>query len=80
MAGTKSSKTPRKNANLLRSVVTIDEKGQMVISKEVRDLVNIKPGDKIAQFASGTTKGIKKVTLVKVTDLVSQNIIGQILR
>ena len=32
----------------IESVVTVDERGQMVLPKDLRDRANIKPGDKLA--------------------------------
>lgn len=49
----------------IESVVTIDDRGQMVLPKDVRDKMGIKPGDKLAVVA---VKGGGKaccVTLIK---------------
>ena len=42
--------TPDNDAGCCRveSVVSVDERGQMVLPKEVREAANIKPGDKLA--------------------------------
>lgn len=49
----------------IESVVTIDERGQMVLPKDVRDKMGIKPGDKLAVVAVRSEGKACCVTLIK---------------
>jgi antitoxin PrlF len=53
----------------VESVVSVDERGQMVLPKELRDKANIKAGDKLAVVSWGQTDGITCLTLIKADDL-----------
>ena len=53
MANNKNSagagkKEDNENCCNIESVITVDERGQMVLPKEVREKANIKAGDKLA--------------------------------
>lgn len=52
----------------VESVVTVDERGQMVLPKEVRDKAKIKAGDKLALVSWGKTDEVFCLTLVKSQD------------
>jgi antitoxin PrlF len=49
----------------IESVVTIDERGQMVLPKSVRETMDIKPGDKLAVVAVKSSGKPCCVTLIK---------------
>lgn len=49
----------------IESVVTIDERGQMVLPKDVREKMGIKPGDKLAVVAVKSAGKACCVTLIK---------------
>ena len=53
----------------VESVVGVDERGQMVLPKDLRDKANIKPGDKLAVVSWGQNEGITCLALIKVDDL-----------
>ncbi len=53
----------------VESVVSVDERGQMVLPKEIREKVNIKAGDKLALVRWNNTNGIDLIALVKIEDL-----------
>lgn len=54
----------------VESIVTVDERGQMVLPKELRERAKISAGDKLA-IASWERGGeVCCITLVKVEDLV----------
>jgi len=54
----------------IESVVSVDERGQMVLPKEVREKAQILPGDKLV-IVNGERDGkICCILLVKVEDLV----------
>jgi AbrB family looped-hinge helix DNA binding protein len=53
----------------VESVVSIDERGQMVLPKEIREKANIKAGDKLALVNWGQAGGITCIALIKVEDM-----------
>lgn len=59
----------RKNSNSRYSFSTVDDKGQIVINKDVRDWIQIEPGDKLMMFKSSVDHDKKGVVLVKVDDM-----------
>ena len=42
----------------VEALVSVDERGQMVLPKEVRDKANIKSGDKLAVASMGDNKNV----------------------
>ena len=52
-------------------VVSVDERGQMVLPKELREKADIKAGDKLAVVSCGQDGGVACLALVKVDDLSS---------
>jgi antitoxin PrlF len=61
----------------VESVVSVDERGQMVLPKDLRDKANIKAGDKLAIVSYGQMDGVTCLALVKVDDL--SNLVKQML-
>jgi antitoxin PrlF len=61
----------------VESVVSVDERGQMVLPKELREKADIKAGDKLAVVTWGQNDGIMCLALVKVDDL--SNMVRQML-
>ena len=55
----------------VESVVSVDERGQMVLPKELRDRAHIKAGDKLAVVSCGQDGGVACLALIKVDDLSS---------
>ncbi|UCE97352.1 MAG: AbrB/MazE/SpoVT family DNA-binding domain-containing protein [Dehalococcoidia bacterium] len=53
----------------VESVVSIDERGQMVLPKEIREKANIKAGDKLALINWGQAGEITCIALIKVEDM-----------
>jgi AbrB family looped-hinge helix DNA binding protein len=54
----------------VESVVTVDERGQMVLPKDVRDKMDIKPGTKLAVVAvRGSGDRMCCITLIKAETL-----------
>jgi AbrB family looped-hinge helix DNA binding protein len=49
----------------LESLITVDERGQMVLPKDLRERANIKPGDKLAVISWGKEEGICCLYLIK---------------
>ena len=55
----------------VESVVSVDERGQMVLPKDLREKANIKAGDKLAVVSWGQDGGVTCLALIKVDDLSS---------
>lgn len=52
----------------VESLISVDERGQMVLPKEIRDRANIKPGDKLALVSWEKDGKLCCLTLVKADD------------
>lgn len=50
----------------VESVITIDERGQMVLPKEIREKAGIKPGDKLAVINMEKNGEVCCLSLIKV--------------
>ena len=66
----------------VESIISIDERGQMVLPKELREKVGIHPGDKLAVVSFGKTEAVCCLALIKAEDLGGQvrDILGPILK
>jgi antitoxin PrlF len=53
----------------VESIVSIDERGQMVLPKEIRDKAKIRSGDKLALVSLEKDGKICCLSLIKVEDL-----------
>ena len=53
----------------VESVVSVDDRGQMVLPKDLRDKANIKAGDKLAVVSWGQNEDLMCLALIKVDDL-----------
>jgi len=53
----------------IESIITIDERGQMVLPKEVRERTGIRPGDKLVLISWEKDGSICCLTLIKAQDL-----------
>lgn len=53
----------------VKAMVTIDERGQMVLPKELRDEVGLKAGDKLAVVAMAEKGKVCCLTLMKADEL-----------
>lgn len=66
-------KIPQNNQNTaccstVESIVTVDERGQMVLPKDLRQKANIKAGDKLAVIGHIKDGAICCISLMKVED------------
>src|SRR5512139_4058695 len=52
----------------VESLITVDERGQMVLPKEMRDRANIKAGDKLALISWEKDGKVCCLTLIKAGD------------
>ena len=53
----------------VESVVSVDERGQMVLPKEIRERAKIKPGDKLALLSLEKDGKVCCLSLIKVEEL-----------
>lgn len=53
----------------VKAVIAIDERGQMVLPKELRDEVGIAAGDKLAVISMASKGGFCCLSLMKVDEL-----------
>ncbi|MGB9836282.1 MAG: HgcAB-associated protein HgcC [Candidatus Saccharicenans sp.] len=53
----------------LESIVSVDERGQMVLPKEIREAARLKPGDKLAVIMWRGAQGSCCLTLIKTEEL-----------
>ncbi|MBI2869259.1 MAG: AbrB/MazE/SpoVT family DNA-binding domain-containing protein [Chloroflexi bacterium] len=56
----------------IESLVSVDERGQMVLPKEVREKAGIRAGDKLAVVSWGRDGGIACITLIKAEELAGR--------
>ena len=61
----------------VESVVSVDDRGQMVLPKDLREKANIKAGDKLAIVSWAQNGGVACLALIKVDDL--SNLVKQML-
>ncbi len=66
----------------VESVVTVDERGQMVLPKEIRERAGIRPGDKLALVSWGQEAGIICLGLIRVDKLsgMVKNMLGPVFK
>ncbi|MEM3586434.1 MAG: HgcAB-associated protein [Candidatus Jordarchaeaceae archaeon] len=66
----------------VESIISIDERGQMILPKEVRDKANIKPQDKLAVVSFEKKGKIQCICLIKVENLTEmvKSILGPIMK
>ena len=53
----------------VEAVVSVDERGQMVLPKELRDRAHIRPGDKLAAVSCERDGEVCCISLIKVEEL-----------
>ena len=66
----------------VEAVVNIDDRGQMVLPKEIRDKANIQAGDKLAVLTWGTDTNVCCVSLIRTDDLsdMVKNLLGPMMK
>jgi len=52
----------------VESILSVDERGQMVLPKEVREKAGIRPGDKMALITWGRENTVSGICLIKADD------------
>ncbi len=66
----------------VQSIVTVDERGQMVLPKEIRELAGIGPGDKLAVVSLEGGGKVCCIALMKIdalTDVV-KDVLGPVMK
>ncbi|MCU0573982.1 MAG: AbrB/MazE/SpoVT family DNA-binding domain-containing protein [Syntrophobacteraceae bacterium] len=63
----------KKDCCRLESLITVDERGQMVLPKELRDRANIRAGDKLALVSWEKDGEVCCFTLIKA-DLLAERV------
>lgn len=65
----------------VEAVISVDERGQMVLPKEVRDKASINAGDKLALITWEKERKICCIALLKVEDLTGmvKNVLGPLI-
>jgi antitoxin PrlF len=56
----------------VESIVTVDERGQMVLPKDIREKVGIKPGDKLALVTLEKNGKVCCIHLMKADELAGK--------
>jgi antitoxin PrlF len=64
-----ASSTKNQACCQVESVVSIDERGQMVLPKDLREKAKIRAGDKLAVVSWGQGGDVNILALIKVEDL-----------
>ena len=66
----------------VESVVNIDERGQMVLPKEIRDKAKIRAGDKLAVTSWEKDGKVCCISLIKIEDLseMVRNMLGPVMK
>jgi AbrB family looped-hinge helix DNA binding protein len=66
----------------VESLVSVDERGQMVLPKEIRDKLNVRPGDKLALISWEKGGKVCCVSLIKVEELTEmvKGVLGPVMR
>jgi antitoxin PrlF len=64
------------------SIVSVDERGQMVLPKEVRDVAGIRPGDKLAIIMWRKEEEVCCMSLLKVDALTGmvKGVLGPLMK
>lgn len=66
----------------VESVISIDDRGQMILPKEIREKANIKPGDKLAVVTWGEENNICCISLIKAVEFegMVKNMLGPMMK
>jgi antitoxin PrlF len=52
----------------VEALISVDERGQMVLPKDLREKANIRSGDKLAVVVLGSERKVCCITLIKAED------------
>jgi len=76
-SGSETSTKNKFGSCKIESVVTVDDRGQMVLPKEIRDKAKIRAGDKLAVVSWENNEEICCLSLIKTEDL--ENLVKELL-
>ncbi len=81
-SGCSSSKNEGCSCCKVESVVSIDERGQMVLPKEIRDKAGIHAGDKLAVLSWEKEGRVCCISLIKAEDLsgAARDLLGPMMK
>jgi antitoxin PrlF len=70
------------NCCRVEAIVSVDERGQMVLPKGVRDKIGIKAGDKLSLVSLSCGEALKCLALVRADDLsrMAEEFLGPFLK
>lgn len=74
--------TDKRSCCRIESVITVDERGQMVLPKEIRDKTRIHAGDKLAVISWEKEGRVCCISLIKAEDLteMAKNLLGPMMK
>lgn len=66
----------------IESLLTVDERGQMVLPKSIRDKAGIKAGDKLALLTWESEGKIRCISLIKADEVaeLARNMLGPLMK
>ena len=66
----------------VESIISIDDRGQMVLPKEIRDRANIRAGDKLAVISWEKGEKVCCISLIKAEDLTEmvKDMLGPVMK
>lgn len=66
----------------VESVISVDDRGQMVLPKELRDKANIRAGDKLALIGMEKEGEICCISLIKIDEIegMVKNMLGPVMK
>lgn len=66
----------------VESILNVDERGQMVLPKDLRDRAGMKPGDKLAVVSHERDGEVCCITLIKVESLneMVKDVLGPVMK
>ena len=78
----KSCCSPDMGCCRVESVITVDERGQTVLPKEIRERANIRAGDKLAVISMEKDGKVCCISLIKVEELAGmvKSMLGPVMK
>jgi AbrB family looped-hinge helix DNA binding protein len=78
----KTAGQPESSCCRVQSIVTVDERGQMVLPKEIREQAGIGPGDKLAVVVMEKDGKVCCITLMKIDSLADavKGVLGPVMK
>ena len=66
----------------VEAIVSVDERGQMVLPKDLREKMNVKPGDKLSLVSLCCGEKVSCIAIVKAAEMsrMAENFLGPVLK